>query len=483
MSFVGNRQQVESYKTEAVPQSLQGNDSPASMKGRVTQVVVQSTNGDQRGLGKLRFVLPNNNVSISRRSMFIRARCSLIYTATVPGFFSNLTNCVWFQGPGPTNIGGSANWSNVSQASAFNANATFGAPQCSNAYSLIQKSTLYSGSAVVDMIDYVCDLMSGLILPHCTNTNWIQSDGSTLLAINSGPVRIFNGSFSSNLGGTVYWDLCIPVPHSCFNSENDFPTYLLSDSNPLSLEIDLTSFNRAISYGSTAVPSVLDYTISRAALCYEAVELPSEFIEAQRLATKKIPFVIPQLSYMINQMPTSALVNYNAILKMSSLRAVYILPSNMAVYNAAYAASQAGAFAYQRNAGDFAPVIANQYGDNSGTNAQLFIDGRCINQVNLDNPIMTFVALKQALKGSITDYTSSSICNRFTYGASYFAIGIDTTCFSDQSTLMGGTPVNEAQVVLTNFIASATTGAYLANIIFAYDSLIIIKNGKITTKR
>ena len=82
-SFLGNKQTVESYATEAIPQSLQSNDTPMAMRGKVTQVSIPSATGDQKSNGKLKFVLPNNNVSISRRSMFIRARCSVPFTATL----------------------------------------------------------------------------------------------------------------------------------------------------------------------------------------------------------------------------------------------------------------------------------------------------------------------------------------------------------------------------------------------------------------
>jgi len=475
MSFAGNRQQVESYNTQAVPQSLQGNDSPMAMRGKVTQVSVPSANGDARSNGKLRFVLPNNNVSISRRSMFIRARCSVSFNATIP-FMTTTQTGVWFQGPGWI---GNAGVSAIEPIATASSGSPVFYPQLSNAYSLIQRSTIYSGSAVVDMIDYVCDLMSGLILPHATNKNWLETDGTTLLGISTIAMR----STTLTTGGFIYWDLAIPVPNSCFNTERDFPAYLLSDANPLSLEIDLTAFARAIGYGTTVAANQLpiqDFTISRAALCYEAVELPREFIDAQRLATKNTPFVIPQLSYMINQMSMSALVNYNVNLKLSSLRAAYILPFSNSAYFSTYATSNR-AFAYQRNAGD---VAASQgTGDYSGTNVQLFVDGKCINQVNLDNPTMTFVALKQALKGSITDYTSSSIANAISYRVCLYAIGIDTTAFSDGSTVMGGTPVDQAQIILTNANTTAATGTYLANVIFAYDSLLIFKNGKITTKR
>jgi hypothetical protein len=349
-------------------------------------------------------------------------------------------------------------------------------PQLSNAYSLIQCSTVYSGSTVIDRIDYLCDLMSGIILPHCTNPLWILNEGGILLGCVAPAMR----STSLTTGGFVYWDLAIPVTHSCFNSERDFPNFLLDSNNLLAIDIDLTSLNRALYFGSSAVTNaILDYNISNAHLCYESVELPREFIEVQRLATKKTPFVISQLSYLINQMPMTAAVNYNVALNMSSLRAAYILPSNASSYTYNWVA--ADALNYQRHAGDV--PIATATGNYVGTNAQLFIDQQLVNKINLDNPTMTFVALKQALKNTITDYTSCTLGGLTVYKICFFAIGIDTTNFSDGSTIMGGTPVNQAQIVLTNFITNATTGTYLTNIIFAYDSLLIFKNGKITVKR
>lgn len=477
MSFAGNRQQVESYKTEAVPQSLQGNDSPASMKGRVRQVAVPSTTSDQRSNGKLKFVLPNNNVAISRSSMFLKARVSVSFTTTLPGQGA-IASSIWFQGPGPSNVTG-GNLQGYAQNSSPNNISTISMPIIGNAYSLIQRSTLYCGSEVVDRIDYVCDLMSGLILPHATSTDWVVGDGSSLLAILTPPYR----STTLSVGGYIYWDVCIPITHSCLNSENNFPLYLLSDENPLSLEIDLTSFNRAIGYGTTTATygPILEYTLSKVALSYQSIELPNEFIQSQRLATKKIPFVIPQLSYMINLMPISALSNYNCVLKMSSLRGVYILPFNGANYVSTYA-NNATVFAYTRNAND--NLTSGVFGGSGfdGTNVQLYCDGELINKINLDNPVLTFVELKQALKNSITSYSGPSLGNSVVYKLCYYAIGINTTLFSDGSTIMNGTPVNEAQIVLTNMFSSSTS-AYLANIIFAYDSLIIIKNGKITTKR
>jgi len=489
-SFLSPKQ-TESYATEAVPQSLQSNDSPMAMKGKVSQVAVQCSTGNQNASGKLLFTLPSDPVSISRRSMFLKARISLNYTATLPALTSNTaTTFVTLQGPGLgagglsagqpalTKIGGAAQQPEVSQEVV---GFLSGISTLSNAYSCIQRSTVYSGSKVIDDIDYVCDLMGGLILPHNTHSSWISGDGALLAAIACVPIP----STTLTTGGFMYWDICLPIIHSCFSSDIDFPNYLIDASNPISLEINLTPLNRAIKFGTSAVPSPLNYTFSNISLCYQTTHLPKEYIDSMRMRVKSNPFVIPQLSYMITQMPISQLANFNSGINMSSLRAVYILPTNSASYNTTLTYTPIGStFQYSRgSANDFVTSIQATAVNFQGTNIQLFLDGSLVNKMNLDNPSATFAALKQALNGSITDYTKPFFYNRASYFYNHFAIGINTRNFSDESTIMSGTSASQAQIIMTNFALNATAGTYLANLIFAYDSLLIIKNGKVTTKR
>jgi hypothetical protein len=93
---------------------------------------------------------------------------------------------------------------------------------------------------------------------------------------------------------------------------------------------------------------------------------------------------------------------------------------------------------------------------------------------------MSFAALKQALNGSITNAIVPSIASRETYKQSYFAMGVDATAFGDQSTVLGGTPCSQATISLTNWQANPT---FLATVIFAYDSLLVIRDGVVEVKR
>jgi hypothetical protein len=193
------------------------------------------------------------------------------------------------------------------------------------------------------------------------------------------------------------------------------------------------------------------------------------------MRVKSSPFIIPQLSYIVTQLPLSALASYTCGLNVSSLRAAYVVPFSAA----SYSTDPTVIFSYNR-AGAQDVGIAATGGVYATTNVQLFCDGRLINSVNLDNPAMTFAALKQALNGSISNALVPSIASRETYKQSYFAVGVDATAFGDQSTVLGGTPCSQATVSLTNFQQNPT---FLATVIFAYDSLIVIKDGVLEVKR
>jgi hypothetical protein len=313
--------------------------------------------------------------------------------------------------------------------------------------------------------------MSGLILPHATNRDWLTTDGANLIAVAQRALP----SVTVTTGGNLYWDICLPVPHSCFNSERDFPLYLLGPGTPLSLQVDLSAITRALKLSTGTAPTSSNFTLSQASLVYEAVDLPGEFVDSMRMRVKSSPFIIPQLSYIVTQLPLSALASYTCGLNVSSLRAAYVVPFGAA----SYSTDPTVIFSYNRAGAQDVGITATA-GVYATTNVQLFCDGRLINSVNLDNPAMTFAALKQALNGSISNALVPSIASRETYKQSYFAVGVDATAFGDQSTVLGGTPCSQATVSLTNFQQNPT---FLATVIFAYDSLIVIKDGVLEVKR
>lgn len=468
-SFLGNRGEVNSYQTVAAPASLASNDSPSSMKGSVRQASIASSSGDQSSGGLILFNIPAQNASITRKTMFVRARVQLAYSAALPTYTAS-ANSTFFQGPGPLvtceSLGGTAYptlpvYGGTQPVSVI--------PQLANAYALILRSTVFSGGQVLDQVNQCADFMSGLVLPHSTNRDWLTNDGTSLIAV--AQCGIPQAATASNL----YWDVTIPVVHSMFNSERDYPLYLLGPGTPLSIQIDLNAILRVFKLNTAGGTAPNNFTVSQASLVYEAIDLPGEFVDSMRSQTKSTPFILPQLSYMITQLPMSALASYTVGVNCSSIRGVYVVPFSAATFSTDPTVS----FAYNRNGASDVAITAT-VGNYSTTNYQVFADGRLINSVNLDNPALTFAMLKQALNGSISNPLLPSLATRESYKQFYFALGLDTTVFGDASTVLGGTPASQLTIALTNFQANPT---FIATVIIAYDSLLVFKDGMVEVKR
>jgi hypothetical protein len=301
-------------------------------------------------------------------------RCRITVTGT------NLTGAdaahsIGFQGPG-----------GVQGANGFN-------PLYGNGYACMSRLTLYgSSSAIVEQTNLCADYMN-LMLVHNSNANWLSLDGQVLLGC--GASWQYNGTTTAQI------DLVLPIPLSVFNSPTlDFPAYLMGA--PLTLQIDLNSVARTLYRGATA--TITDYAITNTYLVYQAVELPHEFIQAQRMHIKSSPFIMPITSQLNVQVPASVLSSYTLGLNASSVRAVFVLPSNGSTY------SSTTALAYARDTGD-AVAVNGIYWGGSGVNSQLYLDGNVVNSSIMDVPVMALANLKQALhhnlQGSIV-YASPS---------------------------------------------------------------------------
>jgi len=463
-SFLGNRGEVHNYQTVMAPSSLDSNDSPQAMKGSVRQASIASSSGDQTAGGLVLFNIPAQNASITRRSMFIRARVQLAYTNTLPPYTSSSAS-TYFQGPGILVAADtmSTTGTALSQTGAY-------IPQLSNAYAIAQRSTVFSGGQVLDQVNFLCDVMSGLILPHSTNRDWLTNDGANLIAL--AQIGIPQATTTNS---TLYWDIALPVVHSMFNSERDFPLYLLGPGTPLSIQMDLTSITRALKLATSGVTVANNFTLTQASLCYEAVDLPGEFVDSMRSRIKSSPFVLPQLSYIVTQLPLSALASYTVGVNCSSIRAAYVVPFSAN----SYSTDPTVAFNYNR-AGATDVGITITAGNYTGTNWQVFADGRLVNSINCDNPAITFAELKQALNGSVSNPLLPSIATRETYKQCYFALGMDLTAFGDESCVLGGTPASQLTLSLSTWQGNPS---FLATVIIAYDSLLVFKDGIVEVKR
>lgn len=442
--------EVHNYMTVDVPNSLKSCASAQSIKARNRLFQLSSTSQSQTSGGLILFQVPPSNYSISRGTMALRCR------VTVTG--TNLTGAdaahsIGFQGPGATQA-------------AFPFNPLYG-----NGYAFMSRLSLYgSSSAIIEQTNYAADYMN-LMLIHNSNANWLGLDGQTLLGVGA--------AWQYNTAGTAAQiDLVLPLPLSVFNSPTlDYPAYLMSA--PLTLQLDLNSIARTIFRGATA--TITDYTVSNTYLIYQAVELPQEFIAAQRIHIKSSPFIMPITSQLNVQVPASVLSSYTLGLNASSLRAVFVLPSNGASY------SSTTSVQYIRDTADAAATNGIYWGG-SGVNAQLYLDGNVVNSSIIDTPVMTLAMLKQALhhnlQGSIiyaspSTWSSASVP---TWCTNYYMVAFDATNFDDESSIMSGLPATNVNLQLIGY--GAVNPTYLNTVIVVYDQLVAFReDGVMETKR
>ena len=449
--FTQQNQEVHNYMTQDVPQSLKSNSSAQAIKTRNRIFQLSSTSQSQNSGGVILFNLPPSNYSISRGTMALRCRLTVTGTGLTN---ADAAHSISLQGPGAVGAAG--------QGYAL----TYG-----NGYSWINRLTLYgANSAVIEQQNYCNDNMN-LMLMHNSNASYLQGDAQQLIGVGAP----FSYSGVANTSAQI--DLVLPLPLSAFNSSTqDFPAYLLS--SPLTLQIDVASVARALYNGATA--TITDYSVSNTYLIYQACELPSAYVEAERMAVKSSPFIMNLTSTLSVQVPASILTSYSLGLNASSVRAVFVMPSNEASY------VSTKQLQYARDTADYNSTPAF---NGSGTNAIVFVDGNQINSAIFDTPAMVFQGLKNALhhnlQGSVI-YSSPSLVSASLAAnpwlTQFHALGWDLTSFDDESSLFSGTPCTTLNIQLTGYGAQNPT--YLNTIIVVYDVLCAFESdGSISIKR
>jgi len=440
--FTGAVSEVHGYQTQEIPSSLKSNNSAQSIRAnnRHFQLATASSNSQTSG-GVLLWQIPPTNGAIGRETMYIR--CRITATCAAVPTYADAAHGLSFKGPGALVSGVKSD--GTTTGGAF-------IPALSNAYSWIQRLTLYgTGSAVVDQMNYVNSTMD-MLLAHNSNANWLTNEAQATLGI----ARPWD---QLGAGPNAYIDVCLPLPLSCFNnSAIDFPLYLCR--NPMTLQLDISSLARGITSGATTGAS--EFTVSNAYLCYEVLEVPHSLIEAERSAVQGgHPFIMPLQSWLNVQVPETVLSSYTLGLNASSLRSAYVSIMN----NTAYAL--ATQIQYVR---DFSDAST---GWGSGVNAQLFLDGNVKNSSIFDNPVQQFIQLKQALHNNVqSSVVMPSVSTFAGYLLNFFALGFDTTSFDDEATIFGGSPVSNLNIQLTGL----NSNGYICNVMCLYDTLLAFQS-------
>lgn len=475
--------ETHSYMLTDIPDCLKSNSNPQSIKSRNRIFQLSSTSQAQNSGGVILFNIPPSNYSISKGTMALRMRVSAT-TAAAPAYKTDFaTGCLSFQGPGaksvvyanpPVGAGGSLNASYI--------------PHYGNAYSVIQRLTCYgANSAIVAQHNFLNDEMNALLL-HNSSDSYLTNDASIFLGMGQ---QWYVASATSS-----YIDVVLPLPLSIFQSATqNFPCHLLSA--PLTLQIDLASLGRAIIAGGTVACS--EYTVSNTFLIYQAVELPSAMIEAERVAVRSSPYVMTCTNTMSVQIPQNILTSYTLGLNASSIRGVLIMPSSVSSYSVGsqvyYVAGRADC-----NVGTLTS------GNGSGVSAQVYFDGNLLNSNIVDNVPNTYMMLKQflhhnlqgnilqtspnpavlRLAGASADALVNSGLGASLYTNQMFVLGFDSTSFDEESTIFGGVPATNVNIQLAGYGATigGATSSNLVTVSVLYDVLVAFgEDGTMSTKR
>jgi hypothetical protein len=448
--FTQANQEVHSYMLTDIPDSLKSNSNPQAIKSRNRIFQVSSTSQSQNSGGVLLFNIAPSNFSITKGSMALRARITFTGTNLNAGA---ATASIGLDGPG-----GLA--------------ATSVIPTLGNGYACMQRMTLYgSNSSIVAQHNFLNDEMNFMLM-HNSNSTYLGTDAGLLLGLGAQPVTTSSTS--------AFIDVVLPVPLSIFQSAvQDFPAYLLSA--PLTLQIDLASVARTVCVQGTATCS--EYSVSNTFLLFQAVELPSALIEAERMAVKSSPYIMASTSTLAVQVPQSILTSYTLGLNASSIRGVALLPTNAA------SNSVSTQIEYVRHCGDGAG------GAGSGVNAQVYFDGNLINSNIVDNVANTFYMLKQMLHHNvqgnilqpspISQVVTATAANmgpgNNTFCKNYYSIAFDCTSFDQESTIFGGLPATNVNIQLAGYNDNPT---FLVTVLIFYDVLVAFQNdGAMSVKR
>ena len=452
MAFV-NKNEVHSYQTQARPASLESNTSPQSIRGSVRLVQIAASSGNQGSNGVVLFQIAPSASTITRKTLYWKTRV-VVTTGTAPTYASAAT-ALSFNGAGSLVL-----TADISGGSVNNALI----PRLSCGYQVLSRCTAFSGSTVLGQANFVNDEMS-LLLAHNASRDWVQSDATISVGMGSNFIPIS--------ATQSYIDLCLPLPIGAFQGAQDFPAWALT--SPVSIQLDLASYARAIFAGSTVAGT--EYQCQNNFLCYEAVDLPSEVVDSLRSSVNSSPFIVSTSEWLNMQAPMSALASYSIGMNASSINGVFVLPLNATGYTAGTQLN------YARNFSD-ASLTGSTWSTNNGTGVgyQVYLDGRLVNSVNVDNYSTQFTQLKQALTNcpATNVQNTSAFTNVSEYINKLFALGVDCTAFNDESTLMGGSPCSN----LTLQIQGASQTTFLCTVLINYNTLLAFgPNGVIEVKR
>lgn len=309
-----------------------------------------------------------------------------------------------------------------------------------SASSIINRLTVSIGSQQVCQINNY-HYLAELLLTHTTSKNFYTDDSSILQY--TGITAFAVGTTPAN----AYVDVVIPLICPLFNADRSFPAFLLNA--PILVQFDLNSVANAL---YAAVPAdFTNFTVSNAQLVYEVVQPDNDFVSMVKGGLMQGNMYQLNLNdFMTLTTASSASLNYQIGCNLSSVNAVVYAQ----VTNAPSVAADTRLFA------------------NTQTNCRLYLDGKQINNFNLDASStrvqsQVFAEANRAL-GNMFDSNITSNCSATDYLTDNFIGGVNCRRVSDIMAMTGSPAQN------VNLQIDSAGGANNTYIVLLYSQILTI---------
>ncbi len=296
--------------------------------------------------------------------------------------------------------------------------------------SLINRITVSCGSNVIEQINHYGLVHHESILLHASSGNYYQQDMRLLeCGVNSEneakdttQFAWANTTVAGNEKSTI---ITIPLFLGSLNNPQEnknFPLGVLTGG--VQVLIDLNSFGNAaaIVAGSTGGIAT-DYTVSQASLCYEAIKVSSEYMNALRasLAQSNQLFQLPFVSSLCMNVASSAVLDVVYGLGLNSMKSVMFTQKP----------SAAGA-------------KANKY--NASRVLRVYADGKLQNNYNVADLTTYYAELNRSLGNLASRSSTSGPADMKTkYHSDYFYGGVAFNKLNDSNLAMTGTACQQLQ--------------------------------------
>jgi hypothetical protein len=322
----------------------------------------------------------------------------------------------------------------LNNAAALTGNACF-ALNSRSASAIVNRLTVSIGGVQVSQVNNY-QYLHEILLVHTTSFNYYTNDSAILQ--NTGDAAAFPNGAAAN----AFVDIVIPLICPLWNANKSVPLFLID--SPIKVDIDLNSVANAL---KAAVPAdFTNYSVENAQLVYEQLQVDADFVNEVKMAMMQGSLYQLNLNdfYTITT-SSSAALNYQIGASLSSVRGVVYTQ----VKNAPTVGTDTVLF------------------KNGQTNCRVYMDGRQLNNFNLDNDAQIFCEMQRCF-GIMFDSNITTATNKANYLALDFAAGVSSNKVSDQMAMTG------TKVQNINLQLDSTGGANNTYIVVLHDKVLTI---------